>query len=50
MGYIYTEAAGLLNVLAIFDAYEGPALPDEPAASTPPAAGAAAPGPAEADA
>jgi hypothetical protein len=32
MGYIYTEAAGLLNVLAIFDAYEGPALRDEPAA------------------
>jgi hypothetical protein len=34
MGYIYTEAAGLLNVLAIFDAYEGPALRDEPAQAT----------------
>jgi hypothetical protein len=30
IGYIYTEAAGLLNILAIFDAYEGPALPAEP--------------------
>ena len=30
LGYIYTEAAGLLNILAIFDAYEGPALRDEP--------------------
>ena len=25
VGFIYTEAAGLLNILAIFDAYEGPA-------------------------
>ncbi len=31
IGYIYTEAAGLLNVLAIFDAYEGPAIRDEAA-------------------
>jgi hypothetical protein len=31
VGFIYTEAAGLLNILAIFDAYEGPALPDRPA-------------------
>lgn len=30
IGYIYTEAAGLLNVLAIFDAFEGPALTDKP--------------------
>jgi hypothetical protein len=29
IGYIYTEAAGLLNILAIFDAYEGPAVRDE---------------------
>ena len=26
MGYLYTTIAGLLNILAIFDAYEGPAL------------------------
>ncbi|HEY2156421.1 MAG TPA: DUF6677 family protein [Isosphaeraceae bacterium] len=48
MGYIYTEAAGLLNVLAIFDAYEGPALRDEPsatpaAADPPPTASSATP-------
>ena len=30
MSYIYTQVAGLLNVLAIFDALEGPALRDEP--------------------
>jgi hypothetical protein len=29
IGYIYTQAAGLLNILAIYDAYEGPALRDE---------------------
>ena len=46
IGYIYTEAAGLLNVLAIFDAYEGPAIRDEPDA--PPADPAAAPVPPEA--
>ena len=40
MGTIYTEVAGLLNVLAIFDAYAGPAYLDKPetsgASSTPP--------------
>ena len=46
IGYIYTEAAGLLNVLAIFDAYEGPAIRDEPDA--PPADPTAAPEPPEA--
>ncbi len=30
VGTIYTTAAGLLNVLAIYDAYEGPAYVDEP--------------------
>jgi hypothetical protein len=36
VGTIYTTVAGLLNVLAIYDAYEGPALLDyeEPVAST----------------
>ncbi|MDR3619579.1 MAG: hypothetical protein P4L85_09530 [Paludisphaera borealis] len=29
IGTIYTTAAGLLNVLAIYDAYEGPAYVDE---------------------
>ncbi len=37
VGTIYTTIAGLLNLLAIYDAYEGPAdsgsEPDEPAAS-----------------
>ncbi len=37
IGTIYTTIAGLLNILAIYDAYEGPAdtlsEPDEPAAS-----------------
>lgn len=46
IGYIYTEAAGLLNVLAIFDAYEGPAIRDEPAKS-PAEAAAPAPAPGE---
>ena len=32
MGYLYTTIAGLLNILAIFDAYEGPALAHETAA------------------
>ena len=33
VGWVYTVVAGLLNVLAIYDAYEGPAYPDvEPAA------------------
>ena len=30
MGYLYTTIAGLLNVLAIFDALEGPAILAEP--------------------
>jgi hypothetical protein len=38
IGWVYTVIAGLLNILAIFDAYEGPAYSDEeatePAAST----------------
>lgn len=46
VGYIYTEAAGLLNILAIFDAHEGPALRDEPAPA-PPTAAVAATAPAE---
>lgn len=29
VGWVYTVVAGLLNVLAIYDALEGPALPDE---------------------
>lgn len=29
MGYLYTTIAGLLNILAIFDAYEGPAITPE---------------------
>ncbi len=31
VGWVYTVIAGLLNVLAIFDALEGPALADEDA-------------------
>ena len=31
IGSIYTCVAGLLNILAIYDAYEGPAFQDEPA-------------------
>lgn len=60
LGYIYTEAAGLLNILAIFDAYEGPALRDDPeeaavatasASDTPaPATGPAAVEPSKAEA
>ena len=30
MGTIYTEVAGLLNILAVFDAYDGPAYLDKP--------------------
>lgn len=30
IGDIYTTMAGLLNILAIYDAYEGPAFRDEP--------------------
>lgn len=39
IGTIYTTIAGLLNVLAIYDAYEGPALQEyeEPSPSTFPA-------------
>jgi hypothetical protein len=38
IGSIYTCIAGLLNILAIYDAYEGPAFQEEPAeAETPPA-------------
>ena len=29
IGTIYTTVAGLLNILAIYDAYEGPAYLDE---------------------
>jgi hypothetical protein len=29
VGTIYTAIAGLLNILAIYDAYEGPAYSDE---------------------
>jgi hypothetical protein len=38
IGYIYTQAAGLLNILAIYDAYEGPALKDESPCPEPPLA------------
>lgn len=30
IGVVYTCIAGLLNILAIYDAYDGPALVDEP--------------------
>ncbi|MDB5351585.1 MAG: hypothetical protein JWN86_2832 [Planctomycetota bacterium] len=36
IGTVYTAIAGLLNVLAIYDAFEGPALADEPDPSTSP--------------
>ena len=29
IGTIYTTVAGLLNILAVYDAYEGPAYQDE---------------------
>jgi hypothetical protein len=46
IGYIYTQAAGLLNILAIFDAYEGPAIPETPPPPAPsPAAISATAGP-----
>jgi hypothetical protein len=38
IGYIYTQAAGLLNILAIYDAYEGPAFKDESPSPEPPLA------------
>ncbi len=34
MATLYTTVAGLLNVLAIYDAYEGPAHVDEPSTTT----------------
>jgi hypothetical protein len=36
VGWVYTVIAGLLNILAIYDAYEGPAYADEdePASAT----------------
>jgi hypothetical protein len=30
VAWLYTTIAGLLNVLVIFDAYEGPAMDEEP--------------------
>jgi hypothetical protein len=36
VGIVYTCIAGLLNVLAIYDAYEGPALVDDPEAQPAP--------------
>jgi hypothetical protein len=35
VGTIYTAVAGLLNILAIYDAYEGPAYGDEDAEAAP---------------
>ncbi len=49
IGYIYTEVAGLLNLLAIFDAFEGPALREtahEQASTDQPAPTPAEPAPA----
>ncbi len=37
VGWVYTVIAGLLNILAIFDAYEGPAHADDEAAEPAPA-------------
>ena len=36
MGFLYTTIAGLLNILAIFDAFEGPATRPEPTAGADP--------------
>ena len=36
IGVVYTSIAGLLNVLAIYDAYEGPAMVDEPTPTSAP--------------
>lgn len=47
VGWVYTVIAGLLNVLAIFDALEGPALAEEDAAEAAAASEAAARGPLE---
>ena len=42
IGTIYTTVAGLLNILAIYDAFEGPAYPDdEPVEASASLAGAA---------
>ena len=45
MGYLYTTIAGLLNILAIYDAFEGPAIRPEAEQAEPdaksPAAGVA---------
>jgi len=38
VGWVYTVVAGLLNILAIYDAYEGPAYGDEEAIVASPAA------------
>ena len=38
VGSVYTCVAGLLNIFAIYDAYDGPALADEPEAAPAPAA------------
>ncbi len=35
VGWVYTVVAGLLNILAIYDAYEGPALADEESEPSP---------------
>lgn len=35
VGLVYTVVAGLLNILAIYDAYEGPAYADEEPESSP---------------
>ena len=35
VGWVYTVIAGLLNILAIYDAYEGPAYADEEAEPAP---------------
>ena len=42
IGTIYTTVAGLLNILAIYDAYEGPAYQEYEEESTSPSAGPAA--------
>jgi hypothetical protein len=36
LGTLYTMIAGLLNVLAIFDAYGGPAFPEPTGREEPP--------------
>jgi hypothetical protein len=46
VGMVYTAIAGLLNIFAIYDAYDGPAYQDEPASEPAAAAAAAVPSPA----